>query len=117
MLAQSKRTDIAKPNPKLVEIGRNFWLNGSDNATACSDCHGMKVNGEQLSESADSGYPDLTGYASEEWLRDLLLNPGADRHYGEKNAMPSYKDRMSDKDLDILLRWMRHRWYEPDEEP
>ena len=41
-------------------------------------------------------------------------DPGAERHYGKRNAMPSYKDRMSQKDFDILLRWMRHRWYEPE---
>jgi ubiquinol-cytochrome c reductase cytochrome b subunit len=113
LLAQSKRTDIPPPDPELVKIGREFWVNGSDEAQACSKCHGMTVDGEQLSESAGEGYPDLTGYASEEWLRQFLLDPGAERNYYDNNAMPSYKDRMSDKDLELLLRWMRHRWYEP----
>jgi len=124
--AQSKRTDITPPDPELVKIGREFWLNGSVKKIkneagemedlqlqACSDCHAMRINGEVLSEGLGEGYPDLTGYASEDWLRSFLLDPGAERHYGYKNAMPSYKDRMSDKDLEILIRWMRKRWYEP----
>ena len=71
----------------------------------------MKAKG--FDDNGSEGYPMLTGYASEVWLRSFLLNPGAEEHYGENNAMPSYKDRMSEKDLDILIRWMRHRWYEP----
>ena len=116
LISQGKRSDIAPADPKLVEVGRNFWLNGSDNVNvACSECHGMTVNGEQLSESVDSGYPDLTDYASDEGLRDFILNPGSDRHYGENNAMRTFKGQMSDKDLEIVVRWMRHDWYEPDQ--
>lgn len=115
LLSQSHRTDIAPPDPKLVEKGRDFFEAGSDAVdTTCLGCHEMKINGEALGTSGLAPAPELTGYASEEWLRDFLLNPGADRHYGKRNAMPSYKDRMSEKDLDILLRWMRHRWYEPE---
>jgi ubiquinol-cytochrome c reductase cytochrome b subunit len=116
LLAQSKRSDISQPDPELVEIGRRFFSDGSENAAGCSDCHAMEVDGEVLGDldaAAEGGYPRLTGYASEEWLRDFLLNPGADRHYGERNAMPSYTGRMNDDELEILLRWMRRRWYEP----
>ena len=78
----------------------------------------MQVDGEVLGDPEDAvagEYPQLTGYASEEWLRDFLSNPGAEQHYGSKNAMPSFKKRMTDtdKDRDLLIRWMRHRWYEP----
>jgi len=120
LLSQSRRNDIPPPDPELVKVGRKFFedgsIDGSGNASACSDCHVMKIDGETLGW-AEPGYaPTLTGYASEAWLRDFLLNPGAKQNYGEKNAMPSYKRRLSEQDLDILLGLMRHRWYEPEDE-
>ncbi|MGE5194038.1 MAG: c-type cytochrome, partial [Deltaproteobacteria bacterium] len=118
LVAQSHRTDMAPPNEELVQQGRDFFEGGSDTVeTSCLGCHEMKINGEALGSSGLTPAPELTGYGSEEWLRDFLLDRGAARHYGKRNAMPSYKDRMSEKDFDILLRWMRHRWYEPEAEP
>jgi len=114
LIAQGQRTDIEPPDSKLVEVGKNFWENGSDDADACGTCHGMNSKRKDLREADGSGVPDLTGYASKEWLRSFLMNPGAGRHYGDNNAMPAFKDRMTEKDLDILVRWLRHRWYEPE---
>jgi len=113
LIAQGGRTDIPPLKEELVAHGREFFENSNDVVQACVDCHAIKPRGEE-EELGDVGLaPRLTGYASEEWLRDFLLNPGAEHHYGERNAMPSYEGRMSDQDLEILLRWMRHRWYEP----
>ncbi|MFN0053161.1 MAG: cytochrome b N-terminal domain-containing protein [Planctomycetales bacterium] len=114
LLSQGHRTDIAPPNDELVAAGRDFFELGSDAVTtACLGCHEMRIDGEKLGSSGLTPAPELTGYASEDWLRDFLLHPDAEQHYGKRNAMPSYKDRMTEKDLDLLLRWMRHRWYEP----
>lgn len=115
LVAQSHRTDMAPPDAELVKQGRDFFEAGSDAVEkACLGCHEIKIDGAALGTSGLAPAPELTGYGSEEWLRDFLLDPGADRHYGKRNAMPSYKERMSEKDFDILLRWMRHRWYEPE---
>jgi len=112
LIAQSQRTDIPPTDPKLVAVGKKFFFNGAGEIDACNSCHRMKVPGEE--DNGSEGYPVLTGYASEDWLRRLLLNPGGEEFYGENNAMPSYKDRMGEGEFDILIRWMRHRWYEPD---
>lgn len=114
LVAQSHRTDIAPPDPELVREGREFFESGSKVVeTSCLGCHELKLDGEPLGSSALAQAPELTGYASEEWLRDFVLNPGGEHNYGDRNCMPSYKERMTEKELDILLRWMRHRWYEP----
>ena len=114
LAAQSGRTDVTPPDAALVAKGRKLFEDGGENDSwqACSQCHRMKVKGTELEFGAVTPAPELTGYASEEWLRQFLLNPGAKENYGERNCMPSYRDRVSEKDLDILLRWMRHRWYE-----
>jgi len=74
----------------------------------------MKMGDVVIGDIDTEYYPQLTGYGSEEWLKDFLMNPGAGRHYGDRNAMPSFKDRMTEKDFEILTRWLRHRWYEPE---
>lgn len=119
LIAQGGRTDLPKVDEKVVDEklvaeGRAFFENAKDEVMACIDCHSITPRGEDEELGEVGSAPQLTGYASEEWLRDFLLNPGAERHYNEDNAMPSYEGRMSDKDLEILLRWMRHRWYEPE---
>jgi len=114
LIAQGGRTDIDAVDSELAAEGRAFFENSNDNVQACVDCHAIQPRGEE-EQLGDVGLaPLLTGYASEEWLHDFLLNPGAEHHYGERNAMPSYEGRMSDQDLEILLRWMRNRWYEPE---
>ena len=115
LAAQSERTDATPPDPELVKKGRELFEKGGGEKgwQACSKCHAMKYKGEEIESAAFTPAPDLTGYASEDWLRKFLLDPGAPENYGERNAMPSYKQRVSEKDLDILLRWMRHRYYEP----
>ena len=114
LVAQGNRTDIPAVDEELVAEGRAFFENGSDSVQACVDCHAIQPRGEE-EELGDLGLaPRLTGYGSEEWLRDFLLNPGAEHNYGERNAMISYEGRMSEQDLEMLLKWMQHRWYEPE---
>ena len=114
LIAQGARTDTAPLNSGLVDKGREFFELGSDAIeTTCLGCHEVKVEGTALGSSALAPAPDLTGYASEAWLRDFLLDPGAERHYGTRNGMLSSRGRISDSDLDLLVRWLVHRWYEP----
>jgi hypothetical protein len=56
----------------------------------------------------------LVKYGSAEWLRSILANPGDDRHYGEKTQMPAYENRLSETELDLLVRWIV-RDYHPTE--
>ena len=65
--------------------------------------------------------PDLTGYASREWLTAFISNPADERFYGDKNdRMPAFAphpgdpaNRLSPEDLAILVSWLRGEWYEP----
>ncbi len=79
-------------------------------ATACLDCHQFRDQGEQAA-------PDLTGYASREWLYDFIANPGHARFYGDNNdRMPAFlehadapgQNRLTARELDLLVRWLRH---------
>lgn len=74
----------------------------------CYNCHPASRDGE------GGGYPTLVNYGSQEWLKDFISNPGADRHYGSKNRMPVYEDTLSEHQIEMLVRWMT-RDYAPTE--
>ena len=83
-----------------IEEGRKLL---NDVALDCTKCHQFRV------EELGSG-PDLTGYASREWMLDFLKNPGHERFYGKKNdRMPAFGEssRLTDRELDLLVRWLR----------
>jgi ubiquinol-cytochrome c reductase cytochrome b subunit len=107
----------------LVERGKLLategnWA-GALNGTSCKQCHetiGMDFPAAP-DDSAASGYPTMAKYGSTAWLKDFIRNPGAARHYGAKNQMPSFSSKqLSDTDLDLLVRWMR-RDYAPSSVP
>jgi len=97
----------------LVEQGRKLategnWA-GALNGTSCKQCHdtiGDEFPAEPSDEAA-SGYPTMAKYGSAAWLKDFIRHPGAARHYGAKNQMTaSTPEKLSDQDLDLLVRWM-----------
>jgi len=109
---QSGRKDLADLDLAKVAAGQNVFQSGelADGSltSACTDCHTMKLAGaeEALSENLGAGVPSLTGYAGADWLKQFLRNPAHEQFYGDNNAMPGFEGRMSDRDLDLLVRWM-----------
>jgi ubiquinol-cytochrome c reductase cytochrome b subunit len=83
---------------------------------ACVECHKFHDNG-------DLGLaPDLTGYASPEWLTAFISNPEHERFYPSTNdRMPAFApnaddptaNRLADEELALLVAWLRGEWYEP----
>ncbi len=82
----------------------------------CIDCHRFRNDGG-LGEA-----PDLTGYASREWLTGIISDPTHIRFYPDTNdRMPAFAPsgegaapaRLSPEELDQLVSWLRHEWYEP----
>ncbi len=85
----------------------------------CTDCHKFHDAGELGSA------PDLTGYGSFEWLKGMIGNPTHQRYYRDDNdRMPAFAEHedkpqnniISPANLDLLVRWLRGDWYEPDGE-
>jgi ubiquinol-cytochrome c reductase cytochrome b subunit len=83
---------------------------------ACTECHKFHDEGEI------GNAPDLTGYASREWLTGFLSNPAGKRFYGEKNdRMPAFAlhpqdptaNRLSPQELALLVSWLRFEWFSP----
>ncbi len=107
-------------DPTLAEAGRavateGAWA-GDLEGTSCIDCH--TTLGEDFAAIPDDdadGYPTLAKYGSAAWLKDFIRNPGAARHYGDKNQMPALSpQQLRDDELDLLIRWMTHDYLPSD---
>ncbi len=113
--------EAGMPNPpirdleKRIAAGREAIVN-SETGFSCIDCHKFRDQGEL------GLAPDLTGYASREWLLAFISNPEHERFYPETNdRMPAFAantenplaNRLSAEDLGLLVDWLRGDWYEP----
>ena len=81
-----------------------------NNQVRCTECHQFQKRDE------DATAPDLTGYASREWLIDFVSDPSHERFYDKRNdRMPSFgKDQRLDAHaIGLVVDWLRGEWYEP----
>ena len=91
-----------------INEGRQLLLKADP--IRCLDCHGFAGK-----ESDEANTPNLTGYASRQWLIDFISNPAHDRFYGKKNEMPAFgaKKILDEKSIAMIADWLRGDWYEP----
>jgi ubiquinol-cytochrome c reductase cytochrome b subunit len=97
-----------------IEQGMEVVLN----ELSCIDCH-------TLGEEEVGAGPDLTGYASAEWLTAFIRNPQTERfYYSEDNYDPPEKlmpgfathpdepelNKLSDDEIELIVRWIRRDW-------
>ena len=73
--------------------------------TKCIECHALQPAGEE-NVLGSEGAPSLTNYMGEQWLREFLANPSHEKYYGTNNAMPAFGERLSEKEFDLLVKWM-----------
>jgi ubiquinol-cytochrome c reductase cytochrome b subunit len=109
LVAEAGHSDV---DAERVAQGREVAIDGtwtgSLEGMSCSGCH--TTIGEEFAAIPDDdadGYPTMAKYGSQAWLKDFIRHPDAARHYGAKNRMPAYgEDKLSDTELDLLVRWM-----------
>lgn len=95
--------DASKRGRQIFETGK---IPFGAFKTNCIDCHSLQpIDEDKLLGEVGSG-PTLTNYAGKNWLREFLQNPGHEKFYGSKNAMPAFGERLTEKELDLLVRWM-----------
>ena len=89
---------VAQLEPKALDI---FF----DQAMAFSSFRPYIVF-DSLTGDDNSETPDLSEYGSGKWLKSFISDPGSPQFYGDKNKMLAFKGKISDRDLDLLVRWM-----------
>ena len=85
----------------LIAQGRTFMA--SDTAR-CTECHQFHKKDE------DATAPDLTGFASREWLTAFISNPGHERFYGKRNdRMPAFGEEriLNAEAIGLIVEWLR----------
>lgn len=111
LYAQGDRADALLDNDPKVRRGREVFATGMLSSgqfdTACADCHSMHVQGEEAPISSEL-FPILTGYAGQDWLKKFIADPQAHYAGGDSgnNVMPGFKEQLSEKDLDLLVKWL-----------
>ena len=92
---------------RLIADGRAFM---ATDTARCTECHQFRK------PDPDAAAPDLTGYASREWLTALIANPKHDRFYGQRNdRMPAFADEkiLDAQAIGLLADWLRGGVGEP----
>jgi len=107
-LDQQDEADIQRGRALVAEVG-------------CTECH-------KFHDEGDLGVaPDLTGYASREWLTGMIGNPTQERFYPDdrNDRMPAFTEDPAHPDLNLLsaeelrliVDWLRGEWIEPEPGP
>jgi len=92
----------------LIAAGSKALIGGT---LSCMDCHKFHDSGEEFGTA-----PDLTGYASRDWLVALISNPAHVRFYGERNdRMPAFGEekQLTAQEIGLVADWLRGEWYQP----
>jgi len=98
------QADLDKRDAAIITEGRKLLRD----TLQCTECHQFVERDDNVSA------PDLTGFASREWLINFLNNPAHPDFYGEHNdRMPAYgeKEILSPQAIGLIADWLRHDWY------
>ncbi len=72
----------------------------------CTTCH--QGEGDQsASEPEDRDAPNLDRWGSRAYIQSQLLNPGGPENYGHRNHMPRFGDRLSARELVMVIDYVR----------
>ncbi len=108
--SQGQRPGAPKSSDESPKRGRQIFETGKIPVGAfesnCIDCHSLQPIGEEMLLGEVGAAPSLTNYAGKDWLTEFLQNPGHEKYYGSYNAMPAFGERLTKKELDLLVRWM-----------
>src|SRR3989339_358760 len=77
-----------------LERGKELVLKGT-----CVVCH--PIGDKEAKKIA----PNLSGYLSEEWLKEFIKNPSDPKFHGKRSKMPVF-DKLSDREMDTLIQYL-----------
>lgn len=100
---------LDQQDASIIEEGRKLL---ASDEMRCTECHQFRKPDDEATA------PDLTGYGSHQWLSGIISHPTHTRFYGKRNdRMPAFAEEkiLDEKSIDLLARWLRDEWYEPDQ--
>ena len=110
LYSQGQRRGATDISDEALKRGRQIFETGKlpvgEFKSSCVDCHSLQPIGEDKLLGEVGVGPTLTNYGGDRWLREFLNNPGHEKFYGSNNTMPAFGERLTEKELDLLVRWM-----------
>lgn len=106
--AQAKlpsQAEIDVRDSARIALGTAFIRNTD---YGCASCHTF--------EDVGTDSPDLTGWASRDWMIAFVNDPAHPRFFGRDNdRMPSYgvEKSLTQKEIEMVVDWIRGEWYTP----
>lgn len=102
-LASQAEVDVR--DSTRIALGTAFIRNTD---YGCASCHTF--------EDVGTDSPDLTGWASRDWMIAFVNDPAHPRFFGRDNdRMPSYgvEKSLTQKEIEMVVDWIRGEWYTP----
>ena len=90
----SQSGGLINQNTDRLERGKELVMKGD-----CIICHPIG------NKDAKKIATNLTGYLSEEWLKEFIKNPFDPKFYGKRNKMPVF-DKLSERQMDALIQYL-----------
>lgn len=101
----SSQAEVDGRDSARIALGTAFIRNTD---YGCASCHTF--------EDVGTDSPDLTGWASRDWMIAFVNDPSHPRFFGRDNdRMPSYgvEKSLTQKEIEMVVDWIRGEWYTP----
>ena len=102
---------VADRRVPLLVVAGQILVRQEDVAMAKPLLAGMGFGDPQpIGCAGDGSGPDLTGYASREWMIEFIKNPAHEKFYGDKNdRMPLFgeKGELTPRQIEMIVDWLR----------
>jgi ubiquinol-cytochrome c reductase cytochrome b subunit len=72
----------------------------------CNGCH-LGSLAPADAEGAARDAPNLDGWGSREWIYEQIVNPHRLEQYGARNKMPRFRDKLSERELQMIVEYVR----------
>jgi ubiquinol-cytochrome c reductase cytochrome b subunit len=98
------QTNMDQVDADKIKAGTTFFKGD----LSCNECHQFH------NQDADATAPDLTGYASRDWLISFIGDPKQDKFYGDRDdRMPAFgaEKILDPTQIALLADWLRGEWY------
>ncbi len=106
LIGHGRAKQMPPADPERMAQGAHIFAQGSSQGSqACITCHRLE-HPDVRAKGLALG-PDLTGYASQDWLREFIMDPSQSRFYsGDAQSMPKFGERLTVQEIELLVDWI-----------
>ena len=105
VIGQARPEQVHPADPEVIARGaRVFAFGSSQGSQACVICH--RLEHPDISVTGSALAPDLTSYASGDWLRKIIMDSSQPEYYGSQGSMPKFSERLTSREVGLLVDWI-----------